>query len=113
MTLSKCADGAWQSPGFTDIQVNGFAGADYNSPRTTLDEIARSLRALFSTGVTQLLPTVITGSPEDMLGALTDLARSMKEAGKPVRRALLAALAARVRARGAARGAGCRCICRR
>ena len=79
MTLSKCADGAWQSPGFTDIQVNGFAGADYNSPRTTLEEIARSLRALFSTGVTQLLPTVITGSPKDMLGALTNLARARRE----------------------------------
>ncbi|MFM2123825.1 MAG: hypothetical protein RL328_276, partial [Acidobacteriota bacterium] len=76
MTLTKCADGTWQSLGFFDLQVNGFAGADYNSPLTPLPEIARSLRAVFSTGVTQLLPTVITGSTDDMLGALTNLARA-------------------------------------
>jgi N-acetylglucosamine-6-phosphate deacetylase len=74
MLLTKCADGTWLSPGFFDIQVNGFAGADYNSPITPLEAIAESLRVMFSTGVTRCLPTVITGSPENMLGALRNLA---------------------------------------
>src|SRR3954447_12759295 len=51
------------APGFIDIQVNGFAGVDYNNPATPHDEIARSLRALFATGVTRFYPTVITGPP--------------------------------------------------
>jgi N-acetylglucosamine-6-phosphate deacetylase len=59
--------------------VNGFAGADYNAPDTPLEEIAQSLRMLFSTGVTKLLPTVITGSPENMLGALRNLTRARHE----------------------------------
>jgi N-acetylglucosamine-6-phosphate deacetylase len=73
----EAADNAvWIAPGFVDLQVNGFAGVDYNSPVAPLEEIARSIRAIFSTGVTRFFPTVITGSPEDMLGALRNLARA-------------------------------------
>jgi N-acetylglucosamine-6-phosphate deacetylase len=64
------------SPGFIDIQVNGFAGVDYCSPDAPHDGIARSIRALYATGVTRFFPTVITGSPENMLGALRNLARA-------------------------------------
>ena len=67
------------SAGFIDLQVNGFAGVDYCSPDAPHDEIARSIRALYATGVTRFFPTVITGSPENMLGALRNLARA-KEA---------------------------------
>ncbi len=62
------------APGWIDLQVNGFAGVDYNSPTAPHEEIARSIRLLFSTGVTRFYPTVITGSPEDMSGALRNLA---------------------------------------
>jgi N-acetylglucosamine-6-phosphate deacetylase len=62
------------SPGFIDLQVNGFAGVDYNNPRTPHQEIARSLRAQFATGVTRLYPTVITGAPGEMLACLRNLA---------------------------------------
>ena len=67
-------DDEWMAPGFIDLQVNGFAGVDYNSPATTQEEIARSIQALFSTGVTRFFPTVITGDPEQMLAALRNLA---------------------------------------
>jgi N-acetylglucosamine-6-phosphate deacetylase len=69
-------DDAYLSPGWVDVQVNGFAGVDYNSARTSHEEIARSLQVLFSTGVTRFYPTVITGGPEDMRGALENLARA-------------------------------------
>jgi N-acetylglucosamine-6-phosphate deacetylase len=58
------------------VQVNGFAGVDYNSGSTPHEEIARSLEVLFSTGVTRFYPTVITGGPEEMLAALANLARA-------------------------------------
>jgi N-acetylglucosamine-6-phosphate deacetylase len=66
----------WIAPGWVDIQVNGFAGVDYNSPSTPHEEIARSVQVLYSCGVTRFYPTVITGGPEDMLGALRNLARA-------------------------------------
>jgi N-acetylglucosamine-6-phosphate deacetylase len=64
------------APGFVDIQVNGFAGVDYNRPDTPRDEIARSVRVLLSTGVTRFYPTVITGAPADMEASLRNLARA-------------------------------------
>lgn len=73
------AGDVYLAPGWIDIQVNGFAGVDYNSPRTTEGEIARSLGVLFSTGVTRFYPAVITGSPDDMRGALANLARVKDE----------------------------------
>jgi len=70
--------GLYVSPGFIDVQVNGFLGVDFNDPRCTMDQIAGSIRALFATGVTRFYPTVITGSPGDMVGALRNL-RCAKE----------------------------------
>ena len=66
----------WIAPGWVDIQVNGFAGVDYNAPQTPHEEIARSVQVLYSAGVTRFYPTVITGAPEDMAGALRNLARA-------------------------------------
>ncbi len=64
------------APGFIDLQVNGFAGVDYNSPGTSYEAIGESLRAMFATGVTRCLPTIITSSPENIVGALRNLARA-------------------------------------
>ncbi len=64
----------WVAPGFIDLQVNGFAGVDYNSPAAPHEEIARSIRVMFSTGVTRFFPTVITGPPDATVGALRNLA---------------------------------------
>lgn len=72
--LVQPADGLpYLAPGFIDLQVNGFDGVDYNSPDTTHEDIARSLRTQFAAGTTRLLPTVITGSREGMLGSLKNL----------------------------------------
>ncbi len=74
--LAEPPDAAYLAPGFIDLQVNGFNGADYNLPDTPLDRIAASIRALHSTGVTRFFPTVITGPPDAMLGALKNLAQA-------------------------------------
>jgi N-acetylglucosamine-6-phosphate deacetylase len=48
--------------GFFDLQVNGFAGVDFNAPGLDEGALGRALDALRATGVTRLLPTLITGS---------------------------------------------------
>jgi N-acetylglucosamine-6-phosphate deacetylase len=67
-------DGPWLAPGFIDLQVNGFAGVDYNDPSAAHEAIARSLQAQFARGATRLLPTVITGPKEAMQACLRNLA---------------------------------------
>jgi len=68
------AGGLWLAPGFIDLQVNGFAGVDYNARATSHEEIARSLQAQFATGVARLYATVITGPPDAMAACLRNLA---------------------------------------
>ncbi len=68
-------------PAWIDVQVNGFAGVDYNSASTSHEEIARSIDVLFSTGVARFYPTVITGGPDDMRAALDNLARAKDSLG--------------------------------
>jgi N-acetylglucosamine-6-phosphate deacetylase len=50
-------------PGFVDLQVNGFAGVDFNDVAScTTDGMTRALGAMRATGVTRCLPTIITSS---------------------------------------------------
>ena len=67
------------APGFIDLQVNGFAGVDYNQPDAPIEEIARSIRVMFSTGVTRFYPTVTTNSPEIMAAALRNLVNAREK----------------------------------
>jgi N-acetylglucosamine-6-phosphate deacetylase len=67
------------SPGFIDLQVNGFAGVDYNDPKAQPEQIVESIQKMFATGVTRFFPTVITGSESQMLGAIRNLASAREE----------------------------------
>jgi len=69
-------DPPFLAPGWIDLQVNGFAGVDYNDPATPHEEIGRSVRVLRDCGVTRFFPTVITGPPGSMAGALSNLAEA-------------------------------------
>src|SRR5277367_1847997 len=76
--LAPAPEGVFIAPGWIDLQVNGFGGVDYNSPQSTVEQIAASLDQMFATGVTRLFPTVITGSPERMRAALRNLAQAKR-----------------------------------
>ncbi len=62
-------------PGFCDLQVNGFAGVDFNDPLATPDGLRRALAALRATGVTRLLPTLITSTFENFSACAQKLVR--------------------------------------
>ena len=84
-------DAPFLAPGWIDLQVNGFAGVDYNSPSSSHEQIAQSIRAMFACGVTRFFPTVITGSPENMTAALRNLAsakESIRGGRRPWRRSI-------------------------
>src|SRR5690349_17998884 len=54
----------FECPGFFDLQVNGFAGVDFNAADLTREAVRAALEALHTTGVTRCLPTLITSSFE-------------------------------------------------
>ncbi|WNJ91453.1 N-acetylglucosamine-6-phosphate deacetylase [Bosea sp. 685] len=54
------------SAGLVDLQVNGFAGVDFNSGTITAAELDRALEAMLATGVTTCLPTIITAHPDEL-----------------------------------------------
>lgn len=64
------------APGFIDLQVNGYAGVDYNLATSPLEEVGRSIRALYSTGVTRFFPTITTNSADIMLACLRNMAQA-------------------------------------
>lgn len=79
ITPSASETDLWIAPGFIDIQVNGFAGVDFNIAETPLADLRRALDLILSAGVTRCLPTVITGPPGDMVACLSNLARARRE----------------------------------
>jgi N-acetylglucosamine-6-phosphate deacetylase len=61
----------WLSPGWIDLQVNGFNGFDFNGETTSVMDVAGITDALLMKGVTGYLPTVITGSYDRIRQAMT------------------------------------------
>src|SRR5438105_3461881 len=53
-----------ESRGFFDLQVNGFAGVDFNDPDSRAEQVQSAISAMRATGVTRFLPTLITSSFE-------------------------------------------------
>jgi len=51
------------SAGLVDLQVNGFAGVDFNSGTISAEALDHALEAMLATGVTMCLPTIITAYP--------------------------------------------------
>lgn len=64
----------WISPGFIDLQVNGFGGHDFNGPDRAQDEVGGAVRALWSHGVTTVCPTICTEAEEHILCCLRTIA---------------------------------------
>ncbi len=63
-------------PGLADLQVNGFAGVDFNRPGLTPDRLESACRAMAATGVGSFFPTLITARRRDLEAG----ARAVREA---------------------------------
>jgi N-acetylglucosamine-6-phosphate deacetylase len=64
-----------ESPGFCDLQVNGFAGVDFNRPGVSEEALEKVVAALRRTGVTRFLPTLITAPLEEFAACARGLTR--------------------------------------
>jgi N-acetylglucosamine-6-phosphate deacetylase len=62
-------------PGLCDLQVNGFAGVDFNDPATTEGRYEIAAARMRETGVTLFLPTVVTSTLDHFAACARPLAR--------------------------------------
>lgn len=69
---------AWLSPGFIDLQVNGYFGSDLNSGAVDPDVVVALTRKMLATGVTTYLPTIITASEIRIIAALRAIAEARR-----------------------------------
>ncbi len=59
--------------GYVDLQVNGYQGIDFNQPLRSVAELRLAADAMLSDGVRKALPTLITGSIDDMCECIRSL----------------------------------------
>ncbi len=66
-----------QSAGLFDLQINGYAGVDFNDAGLTADALDHALHAMLRSGVTQCLPTLITATEAELLERFAALDRAV------------------------------------
>jgi len=60
----------WISPGWLDLQINGYDGHDPNAADADADTVAAMIRSIWRTGVTGACVTICTESEEHILRSL-------------------------------------------
>ena len=64
---------AGESAGLFDLQVNGYAGIDFNDAALTAEGLDHALEAMLRAGVTQCLPTLITATEQQLVARFAAL----------------------------------------
>lgn len=66
------------SAGWVDLQVNGYAGVDFNAPGLTPEAVRAVTERLAADGTAAFLPTLVTGDPEMLLGTIRAVVAARK-----------------------------------
>jgi N-acetylglucosamine-6-phosphate deacetylase len=67
------------SPGFLDIQVNGYMGNDYSLEDFSIDQMSKIISHLNRSGTTQHVPTIITSPKERILRNLRVIVKAIQD----------------------------------
>jgi N-acetylglucosamine-6-phosphate deacetylase len=71
---------ARSTPGLFDLQVNGFAGVDFNDAAVSSADMDRALDAMLACGTTHCLPTIITAFAHELEARFCALDRAVSNA---------------------------------
>src|SRR6266545_1605684 len=77
----------WIAPGLFDVQINGFAGIDFQRVDVALAELVTATRALRAAGCTRYLLTLITDDWPRLVARLRHL-RALRGQSPELRRAI-------------------------
>ncbi len=67
------------APGLVDLQINGYAGIEFNDPQLTLDKVQKVAVAFDRFGVTRFLATCTTDGYDVFHHSFATIARAMRE----------------------------------
>ena len=81
-SAASAEDLPWVSPGFVDLQINGYQGLAFNDPDLTVARIVTLSRALDAWGVTSYCPTLTTDSFQVLSGSLGTIALALRESSE-------------------------------
>lgn len=70
--------GMWLVPGLLDLQVNGYAGVDFNDGHLEAAGVGQVVHAEWQLGAPAICPTLITGPEERILDALAVIAAARR-----------------------------------
>jgi len=76
----------WISPGFVDLQINGYGGQEFNELSLTVDDVERIVLSQAACGVVGFCPTTTTQSAEALLVAMKRLAAACDRSPTVARR---------------------------
>ncbi|MBP5544274.1 MAG: N-acetylglucosamine-6-phosphate deacetylase [Kiritimatiellae bacterium] len=65
-------------PIWVDLQVNGYAGVDFNSPGLTVEAVREVVARLNADGTAAFLPTLVTGDPETLVATIRTVVAARK-----------------------------------
>jgi N-acetylglucosamine-6-phosphate deacetylase len=85
--VAKAPDDTWIAPALVDLQVNGYAGIDFQQDDLTEEELIRASRGLRESGCTRFLLTLITDAWPKMTARLRHL-RELREHSPELRGAV-------------------------
>lgn len=77
-TPAESREENWLSPGFIDLQVNGYSGYDLNAESLEPETVVALTERLVAVGVTTYLPTLITAPEGRLLDALRAIAQARR-----------------------------------
>jgi N-acetylglucosamine-6-phosphate deacetylase len=80
--LAPAADArenVWVAPGLVDLQVNGYAGVDFQQPEVEVADFEHAARTLAGDGCAVFFATLITDAWEALLAKLRSLRRAREQ----------------------------------
>jgi len=78
----------WVSPGFVDLQINGYGGQEFNDLALDTERVAQVSLANDADGVTSYLPTLTTQSSEMLCHGMQAIATACEEDPRVAKRVI-------------------------
>ena len=67
---------------WVDLQINGYAGVDFNAPGLTVDQVVAVTERLDQDGTVGYLPTIVTGDPETAVATLRVIVEARRRSAR-------------------------------